>query len=144
MGFLSKIYGGPLVKAVNNGEVAEVARLLNDGCDPNESQLGITALENACGNGHIEIVQLLLDKGADVNAKDWDGITVLMAAARGPGVPGENKNKEDLCLEIVELLLKKGADAKYTSWRRRTALKEAEWAGHARVKELLQQHGAKR
>ena len=143
MGFLSKIYGGPLVKAVNNGEVAEVARLLNDGCDPNESQLGITALIYACSDGHIEIVQLLLDKEADVNAKDWDGITVLMAAARGLGIP-VGENKEDRCVEIVELLLKKGANANYSSWRRRTALKEAEWAGHARVKELLQQHGAKR
>jgi ankyrin repeat protein len=48
--------------------------------------------------GHTEIVQLLLEKGADVNAKNKYGRTALIyATERG-------------YTEIVQLLLEKGAD----------------------------------
>jgi len=40
-----------------------------------------TALIHAAANGHTEIVQLLLEKGVDVNTKDNDGWTALMYAA---------------------------------------------------------------
>ena len=35
-------------------------------------------------NGHLEVVQALLDKGADVNAKANNGATALMAASQRP------------------------------------------------------------
>ena len=38
-------------------------------------------LVNAAGDGHTETVQVLLDAGADVNAKAKDGITALMWAS---------------------------------------------------------------
>lgn len=142
MGFLQKIYGGPITQAVRNGDVDQVASLLKNGADPNESQLGITALAQACSSGNVEIVKLLLEHGADVNAKDWDGLTVLMNAARGLGNP-DPKSKEERSLEIVKLLLEKGANVNYRSWRLRTAAKEAQWAGHHRVKEMLEQHQTK-
>jgi ankyrin repeat protein len=43
-----------------------------------------TALQWASGEGHSEVVKLLLEKGADVKARDEDGGTALLwAALRG-------------------------------------------------------------
>jgi len=51
----------------------------------------------AAQNGHTEVVEALLGKGANVNAKDNDGATALMAAV--------HKGHTD----IVQLLKKAGA-----------------------------------
>jgi ankyrin repeat protein len=51
----------------------------------------------ASQNGHKEVVQLLLDKGADVNAKATDGKTALVAAT------------EDGHNEVRDLLIRAGA-----------------------------------
>jgi uncharacterized protein len=53
------------------GEVRTVYRCLVsgvdvNGCDPD----GITPLHRACGGGHTLVVELLIDHGADVNARD--------------------------------------------------------------------------
>lgn len=141
MGLFDKIYGGPLTQAVKNGDLAEVQKMLRNGGNPNEKQLGISVLMNACSAGNMELVKLLIEKGADVNARDWDGMSILMVAATAPGF-GDPDLKENLCLEMVEALLKAGADPGYKSWRRRTAIKEAEWVGHNKVVELLKTSGA--
>ena len=143
MGLLSTIYGGPLTKAVNKGDVDEVALILRNGGDPNEKQLGISVLMNACNVGNTSMVKLLLEQSADANAHDWEGMTPLMMAVVGRGHSDE-EGKEDRCLELVKLLIDAGANVDYISWRRRTALKEAEWAGNSRVVQLLKEHGAKR
>lgn len=73
-------------KAEETGKEAEVnehkkrifkKRVSCLGCDAFEDN-GATALIRAADNGHLDVVRLLLDKGADVNAHDNDGITALM------------------------------------------------------------------
>jgi ankyrin repeat protein len=59
---------------------------------------GQTALSRAAIKGHEAVVELLLEKGADVESKDSDGLTPLSWAARG----GHEA--------VVKLLLEKGAD----------------------------------
>jgi len=143
MGLISTIFGGRLSKAAFRGDVGEVERFLRNGADPNERQMGITPLMTACNRGHVNVVKVLLDGGAHVNAKDWEGWTALMAAAAG-AAHDDDRNKEATCLEIVNLLIDYGADVNQKGWKFQTALKDAEKAGHKRVKELLIQHGAKR
>ncbi|PMD55239.1 ankyrin, partial [Hyaloscypha bicolor E] len=54
-----------------------------------------TPLYRASMNGHVDIVKLLLEKGADVNAADRDGQTPLYRAFANRHV------------DIVKLLLEK-------------------------------------
>ena len=82
------------------GDLAAVKRALTDGADPNaqDPQSGSTTLSIAALMGHTEVVALLLEHGAEVNAKSRDGGTPLHAAAFLGRV------------KTVKLLLEKGAD----------------------------------
>jgi ankyrin repeat protein len=145
MGLLAKVFGGKLIWAIDRGDAAQVEQLLKNGADPNERQLGISALTNACNRGHAGIAKLLLEKGADPNAKDWEGWSPLMAAAAGAAIE-DRETKEKRCMEIVKLLVDHGADVNLSGGivRGKTALKYADDARHKRVRELLVELGAKR
>jgi len=83
----------------------------------------------AAKNGHLEIARLLIDKGSDVNAKDYDGVTALMVAA-------DNGH-----LEIARLLIDKDADVNAKNMRG-TALFFAYKKEHLDVCKLLIEEGA--
>ncbi|RYP39319.1 hypothetical protein DL768_010725 [Monosporascus sp. mg162] len=91
---------------------------------------GQTPLSWAAEEGHREIVQLLLDKGAEIDAKDNDGRTPLWWAAR-------NGHKE-----IVLLLLEKGAEIDAKGNISRTPLSWAAGKGHKEIVQLLLDKGA--
>ena len=91
-----------------------------------------TPLNTAAYEGHKEIVELLIAKGADVNAKGvLDGNTPLHWAA-GAGTK-----------EVTELLIAKGADVNAKDQDDETPL---DWAIHSKLTEiadLLRKHGGK-
>ena len=58
------------------GRIDFVEILLHAGADPN------AGIVDAARGGHVEILVLLLDKGANVNAKSEDGSTALHTGAR--------------------------------------------------------------
>lgn len=81
--------------------------------------------------GDVSSVRSALDDGADPNAKDRDGITALMRAARRGG------------LESAVLLLDRGADVNAAGNGWESALMEAARHGNPKVAALLLDRGAK-
>ncbi len=71
----------PLIEAVRAAEVNTVKELLDGGADVNEpGEQGWTALNWAAGKGNLELVTLLVEKGADVFKVGRDQRTPQMIA----------------------------------------------------------------
>jgi serine/threonine-protein phosphatase 6 regulatory ankyrin repeat subunit B len=91
---------------------------------------GQTPLLIACTKNDVEQVRLLIENGAEVNAKDFNGITALMIASVG----GFN--------DLVSLLLKNKADPEIKNVKGWTALALAVSAGKVdAVKSIVQAKG---
>jgi hypothetical protein len=85
----------------------------------------------ASRNGQIRVVRLLLDRGADVNAREKETETTALIAAAQQGHA-----------EVVAVLLEKGADVHAKDKAGKTALSEAKHYKHEHVVKLLQERGA--
>lgn len=72
-----------LYSAAKTGNIEAVKRYLADSVDINagDSKYGVTPLCWAAFSGHAEIIELLIESGADVNAKNRDAGTALHGAA---------------------------------------------------------------
>jgi hypothetical protein len=90
----------------------------------------VHALILACQNGHHDVVELLLDRGAGVGLALENGHTALMGACHG----GHR--------DVAELLLDRGADVGQATQDGMTALMLACLKGHRDVAELLLDRGA--
>jgi hypothetical protein len=84
-------------EAVRQGDVANVTALLDKGADVNAKfRYGTTALFKAAERGHVEVVKILLARGADVAVKDtFYGATAMSWALQNNHV------------EVVKQLLEK-------------------------------------
>ena len=71
-----------LIEAAQNGNVAEVKRLLSEGANVNaKTSYEQTALHRAAILGDTTVVQLLVNRGSDISATDKEGATALLLAA---------------------------------------------------------------
>ncbi|MCK6463183.1 MAG: ankyrin repeat domain-containing protein, partial [Candidatus Pacebacteria bacterium] len=102
---ISTSIGTPLMLAIKSQYQTVAFRLINLGVDVNAiKEREQTALMFACSLGNYELVKLLIQKGADVNAKarahaqDFDGAVTPLKIA-----------KEKKFDEIVKMLLQNGA-----------------------------------
>jgi hypothetical protein len=122
-----------LLDAARNGDTARVRELLRKGANANaKDRGGWTPLHWAAFWGHVDVAKLLLEHGADVNAKEsvYDATPLHVAAATGHA-------------DVARLLLEHGADvnAKYGD-SDLTPLHVAALYGHADVARLLLERGA--
>ena len=102
---------------------------------------GDTALLFASAGGYPEIVELLLDYGADVNFQNKFGETALIKASTRVLI----QNRKEVYrryVETVRVLLNNKADAHIKDWIGSTALGRAGMIGHSEITMLLLSHGA--
>ena len=77
----------------------------------------------AAKSGHVEVVKILLENGANVNAKDRDGDTPLsIAVEKAANADEEKKSKY---AEIVEILTNNGASINGGRKRKTTKRKKS-------------------
>jgi ankyrin repeat protein len=88
-----------------------------------------TPLHLAAKHGHVNIVDLLLEYGVDVNLPCADDTALCLAISGGH-------------TEAVALLLDKGAEANALSGYKSNGIQEASWKGNKEIVELLLDNGA--
>lgn len=115
-----------LIKAATIGDIEQAEALLNSGADVNALVYQIAGVENALKaavlNNHKDIVELFLNRGANVNSKYFFGTTALMYV----------NNKE-----IAQLLISKGVPVNVQDEHGKTALIEATQVYKEEVVQLL-------
>lgn len=139
----------PLIYAVSNNRLETVKTLLKYNADPNKATLGnetplliavksqnsqiLKALRDAgvdVEHQNLEICEILIRYGADINYQDNRGVTALNYAS----IYGY--------FYLVDILLYYGADIDKKANDGTTPLMAAIWAGHADIADLLIKNGA--
>ncbi|WP_342740803.1 ankyrin repeat domain-containing protein [Bradyrhizobium sp. B117] len=113
--------------AAIKGNVAAVAEALDRGMPPNIYLGGPTLLNLLAERGQVDVLRLMLSRGADPNSVGDNGFSALMSAA----MTGQ--------LAAVDALLDHRADRDLRDANGRTALDVALINGHAAVVERLRQ-----
>ncbi|RDW65062.1 hypothetical protein BP6252_10713 [Coleophoma cylindrospora] len=127
----------PLRYAAVSGHMDTCRLLLNSGADPNNSHIEPPILIEIMKEGNslsesqkFEMIKLMLDHGANIDATDKEGNTVLKIAV------------EDGHSELVDLILKHDPDVNVADNEQRTALYEATVKQDASMVRQLLEKGA--
>ncbi len=119
-----------LFRAAYNGNVDDAKYAIEHGADVNgKGGNGWTAMHKACAMGHLKMIALLLDKGADVNLANKYGETPAVYCAGysiGTGVADVK------CVKLMKKLHNSCADIEKPSKKGWTPLDAAEQAYNKR------------
>lgn len=128
--------------ALQHPDTQRIRELLEAGALFNARDvLGGNALHVAANmRGDIEVLTLLLDKGADVNAVDNDGLTPLIRALRHGHYRHQGQGEH--LLQVASLLLSRGASVKGAGADGKPPLSAAMDPVNIPLIELLLKHGA--
>ena len=112
---------------IGNCDITQAKNIIEGLCSINDfNEAGWTPLMVAAYNGNFEILQMLLEFGADINARNINGTTVLMYA-KDYAISTGNK-----C--IFDFLINRGANINATDWSGRSlhdylSADEKKWLG---------------
>ncbi len=129
-----------LFEAVALNKLSEVQSLLDTGANVNVVNMyGFTNLYYAASNCKMEMVQLLVSRGADPNLSGnpqtlKDGAKPLHGIARAP--------IKNACYPIAEFLIAKGADVNSRDNLQYTPLHDAAFRGNSPLISILLRNGA--
>uniref|UniRef100_A0A0G4FMY1 Uncharacterized protein n=1 Tax=Chromera velia CCMP2878 TaxID=1169474 RepID=A0A0G4FMY1_9ALVE len=123
---------GALFKSAFEGSLSSLTELIDRGANLEErpNQLKITPLWIAAQQGHVQIVDALLKRGASTEAVSFQQLTPLYIAAQMDRLP------------VVEALIKAGANVDARRDTHHTALHIAAEHGHIAVMQALIKAGA--
>ena len=116
----------PLMIAAINGQLDICQKLITRGADVNKT--GWTPLHYAATRGHLDVINLLIDNYAYIDAESPNKTTPLMMAASYAN------------LETVQLLLDQGADPTLKNMQNLTAIDFAQRSGKTDVAEAIATH----
>jgi hypothetical protein len=123
----------PLYKTVRRGDTRATRILLDHGFIPRKGCECDRSLTTAAGNGHTELVRLLLNDGADINGE---------SEFRGTGLADACYNGHE---EVVKLLLDRGADVNTglsnIGLASRNPLEAAAYGGYLGIVQRLLEYG---
>lgn len=156
-----------LIEASGQGNVARMKELLQShGASVHlKDSYNKTLLMEACGRGHLELVEFLLENGSEVNAVNKGGETALCIAAKQGNLrvvtlllsygadPAIRDRKgstafhqacagKDTSLELLRLLMEKGSKLDDLNYDGKTGLMAAAFAGRLETVEFLLANGA--
>lgn len=141
-----KPLGYALLEAAERGDDAEVRQLLQKGTDPDSGTVQKwTALMAAASRGQRNVVKLLLDQGAKVNARrnGFPFVTTQLGARFPSGETALMAACAAGDTETVRLLLEAKARVNYERHPDRwTALMAAAYGSHERIVRMLLNKGA--
>jgi uncharacterized protein len=124
---------GSIREAVRKADITRIRTLLDK--NPNlvraRDSSGYTPLHWASIDGNREVVELLIDRGAEVNGRTPYGLTPLHLASRA----GK--------LDTVKLLISRGAEVNALTKDGVSPLREAISSGHEEVSAILRSCGAR-
>jgi uncharacterized protein len=123
---------GDLALAAAGCHTDAVRLALASGVSANGAEGDVVPLLSAAGANCVDVVRLLLERGAHVNAKDHDGWTALIKASQSGRA------------DMVQLLMDRGADMNIADDTGRTAWMFAAMGGHTDIADIFKRARAAR
>jgi methionyl-tRNA formyltransferase len=122
-------------KACTNGEAEKIERSIQTIQNVNlRDKNGWNAIILATYNNHQKVFDILLKNGADINATNYKGTSVLMYA-KSAAVRDNN-------LQLMKAIIKNGANINHRDYKGRTVLSYALDDKHEEVIDFLKENGA--